>query len=720
MLNVILFLSLLFFPAVTSASQQSDISGGNFNDRPVKIALLNNFPPFAFTVKQKLMGFTFDYINLLEDKTGLDLEIVEGTWEENLDRFKNGEVDMITAISYTEERTSFTRYTEPYYIIPTVVYTRQDSFTYQGVQDLKGKTVGIESGVFYKKYLDKYPDVDIKEVEETDELLKQLSFDQIDAVITNINIGNYMIKKHMLENVNLAGRIDIPEIKDEDLRIGVRRELTKLHSIIQAGMNQVSPREYKTLQDRWVGFTPSDMLQGSLLPREQKLIKKYNQKYGGVRLSCGSNWFPVDFLDANNAHKGIAVDIFSSIDQKQEISFVFRKTENFKDNLAAVEKGKADVIPALVPTPELKQKFSFTKPYLSLPLVVATSRKEIFIKDLSSLKNKQIGYVDRGMLSSVLSKKYPNLSFTATDSVRKGLQRIQKEKDYAFIGTVPTITYAIQKHDFYDIKISGTLQEKLPIAAAVKKGDTTLLNVVQKGLSSIPLSKRESILNNWISIRLEENVDYTVVWLVTGGALFIISIVILWTRKVYLFNSQLSEAYQLLEQKNQELENLSITDKLTGLFNRSKIEAELKKEQMRFDRLGTTFSIIIFDIDWFKSINDTYGHTTGDKALQDVADLIKNRVRKTDIAGRWGGEEFIVICPGTGTKGAETVAEDIRKNIQDHSFGLETGVTISAGISTYTDQLRNIEELVNSADMNMYRAKEHKNCVCSPGNAQEV
>ena len=172
MLNVILFLSLLFFPAVTSASQQSDISGGNFNDRPVKIALLNNFPPFAFTVKQKLMGFTFDYINLLEDKTGLDLEIVEGTWEENLDRFKNGEVDMITAISYTEERTSFTRYTEPYYIIPTVVYTRQDSFTYQGVQDLKGKTVGIESGVFYKKYLDKYPDVDIKEVEETDELLK--------------------------------------------------------------------------------------------------------------------------------------------------------------------------------------------------------------------------------------------------------------------------------------------------------------------------------------------------------------------------------------------------------------------------------------------------------------------------------------------------------------------------------------------------------------------
>ena len=119
------------------------------------------------------------------------------------------------------------------------------------------------------------------------------------------------------------------------------------------------------------------------------------------------------------------------------------------------------------------------------------------------------------------------------------------------------------------------------------------------------------------------------------------------------------------------------------------------------------------DIDWFKSINDKYGHTTGDRVLKEIAQSINSRIRKIDIAGRWGGEEFLIVCPGTDTPGAAKLAEDIRKNIQNHSFGIGYNVTISAGVATYTAQVRNIEELVNMADINMYKAKEHKNSVYS-------
>ncbi len=129
--------------------------------------------------------------------------------------------------------------------------------------------------------------------------------------------------------------------------------------------------------------------------------------------------------------------------------------------------------------------------------------------------------------------------------------------------------------------------------------------------------------------------------------------------------------------------------------------------------MGGNFSIIICDIDWFKNINDTYGHTTGDKVLQTIAEYIKNRSRETDIVGRWGGEEFLIICPDTSSTGAKKLAEDIRKDIQNQSFGVNKSITISAGTATYTDSIQDIEEFVNKADINLYRAKEHKNQVFS-------
>ena len=682
---------------------------------PVKIAILNNFPPFSFRIKGKLMGFTVDYIHLLEEKTGLAFEIIDGSWENNFHLFKTGEVDLITAISYTEERTGFTRYTDPYYIIPTVVYLREDTFSYRGVQDLEGKTVGIESDIYYKSYLEDHS-VRIKEVEDTNDLMKQLSFGEVDAVVTNINIGNYMKKKHVLDNVKMAGRIDIPEIKDEDLRIGVRREHEDLHALVQNGINQISPREYKALQDRWVGFTPDQMLEGSLLPEERALIQRMQRQHGGIRLSCRSAWYPFDFFTDGHTHQGIAADLFSRMGRELQMAFVARPADSFQDAVAALVRGDAEILPAVVPSTELRDVLAFTKPYATLPLVVATGSDEIFIKDLASLEGRRIGYVPRGMLETTLMQGYPRLRFVAVESVREGLERVRKGRDFAFVGTIPAITYAIQKHDFYNIKISGTLKEQLPFAAAVKQGEDALLHIVQKGLNAIPLDQRRKAVNNWISIRFDEEVDARVIWGVVSVAALAVLLIALWNRKIKSFNHRISEANQLLAEKNSELEHLSITDKLTGLYNRSKLEIALEEEQKRFDRMNTPFSIIIFDVDRFKSINDTYGHTTGDRVLREIAGRIRQRTREVDVAGRWGGEEFLVICPGTDAHGAGRLAEDVRRDVEAYDFGLERGITISAGFAGYRPADQGIEGLVNRADQGLYQAKKQRNGVSHGGN----
>ncbi|MCF8093020.1 MAG: transporter substrate-binding domain-containing protein [Desulfotignum sp.] len=231
---------LLFFLGIDTGRSQTP-APGQPSAETVSIAVQNNFPPFSFFVRGKVAGFTIDYLNLLSEETKMVFTLVPGTWEESLTRFRNGEVDAITEISHTPEREAFTRFTTPYYLIPTVVYTRENSFSYNGVETLKGKDVGMETGIYYKDYLQAYPEIRIMEIEDTSELMKKLSFGEIDAVVTNINIGNFMIKRHVLENIRLAGKIDIPAIESEDLRIGVRKDRQKVHVLLQEAMNSIPP-----------------------------------------------------------------------------------------------------------------------------------------------------------------------------------------------------------------------------------------------------------------------------------------------------------------------------------------------------------------------------------------------------------------------------------------------------------------------------------------------
>ncbi|MEA3289329.1 MAG: diguanylate cyclase [Campylobacterota bacterium] len=153
-----------------------------------------------------------------------------------------------------------------------------------------------------------------------------------------------------------------------------------------------------------------------------------------------------------------------------------------------------------------------------------------------------------------------------------------------------------------------------------------------------------------------------------------------------------------------KVEELSITDQLTKLFNRLKLEEVYDTEMQRAQRYGHPMSMILLDIDHFKSVNDTYGHDIGDETLKDVAKLLKGSIRKTDIVGRWGGEEFIVVSPETSLENCMELAEKIRKNIEEHTFKVIGTKTSSFGVSTYHEGDTQ-GTLVKRADDALYEAK---------------
>lgn len=155
-----------------------------------------------------------------------------------------------------------------------------------------------------------------------------------------------------------------------------------------------------------------------------------------------------------------------------------------------------------------------------------------------------------------------------------------------------------------------------------------------------------------------------------------------------------------------ELEKLSSIDKLTGILNRRKLDEFLEYETSMAKRYNKNLSLIIVDIDHFKSVNDNFGHQMGDKVLFEVTKMISNHIRVTDIFGRFGGEEFLLICPETDEKQAFTLAEKLRNEIADYNFDKIGQKTISLGISQFIDD-DTVETVVKKADIALYESKNN-------------
>ena len=177
------------------------------------------------------------------------------------------------------------------------------------------------------------------------------------------------------------------------------------------------------------------------------------------------------------------------------------------------------------------------------------------------------------------------------------------------------------------------------------------------------------------------------------------------------FDIMISELLAIFKLKYQysEKDFMSVLDGLTGLYNRRQFEIGLEQEYNRTRRHPSDFSLAIMDIDFFKKVNDTYGHQYGDYVLKTVSDLLKQSFRKTDLLYRYGGEELVVIMPETNIEGAVIPVQRLRRMVEEYDFdynGVKAKVTISIGLTMNYQDFNSSADLLKSADEALYKAKE--------------
>lgn len=180
--------------------------------------------------------------------------------------------------------------------------------------------------------------------------------------------------------------------------------------------------------------------------------------------------------------------------------------------------------------------------------------------------------------------------------------------------------------------------------------------------------------------------------------------------------AELTLAVKIAGDAQEALKEQALKDSLTGLWNRREIFAMLEREVCRAERDRTSLTLVMLDLDHFKNVNDSYGHLTGDEVLRETAGRMREAMRPYDFAGRYGGEEFLVVLPSCSRQNGMRRAEDFRRAMADRPVPTAVGllaVTCSLGVASY-DKGMAVEELIHRADAALYSAKRQgRNCVCA-------
>ncbi len=421
----------------------------------------------------------------------------------------------------------------------------------------------------------------------------------------------------------------------------------------------------------------------------------YISKHPLKCITTGS-WEPFNTI-IDGKLQGIGVDYWNYIKKRLHLKTKCRVVDTFSHVLNAIKDKKADINFATGETKDRKRYAVFSKPYASFPIVIATRNDVGFISNIQFLKDKKI-VVGKGYTSAKLLKRYyPTYNIIEVKNIKEALQKVCDKKAYAAIDILPVVAYNINKYSFANLKISGKTPWKFDVRIMVRKELKELVPLLNRVIDTIPPNKKEKIYLKWISVHYQNGISVKTIVLI-----FFIGIVFLMMIAGWVVH--LKKEIEKRKKLEEELERLATIDSLTSIYNRYKIDSSLEEQIEIAKRYKRPLSIIFFDIDFFKKINDGYGHKVGDMVLKELSSFVSKTLRKSDIFGRWGGEEFLIILPETSKEEAYKLAEKLRKDIKSHNFKDISKLTCSFGVASVKEN-DTIESIIKRVDDRLYKAK---------------
>ncbi len=284
-----------------------------------------------------------------------------------------------------------------------------------------------------------------------------------------------------------------------------------------------------------------------------------------IKMCIDPDWMPFEAFDKNGKYVGMTADFFQIFSKSIGIPINVVKTKTWSESLEFVRERKCDILSLAMETPEREKYLHFTKPYLNIPLVIATKPNVTYIDDLSLLRHKKIGIVKDYAFNEIFRTKYPDIDIVDVKDTDDGLQKVADGKLFGFIGTIATIGYKFQTNFTGELKISGKFDQQWQLGVGVRKDDKLLYGLFEKAVEHLSQEQKQSILNKHIAISYQKGFDYSLFWKFLA---FVVTVVLVLLYKQYVVDKLNKELRQKFKD---ELERSREKDKV--IFHQSKLIA---------------------------------------------------------------------------------------------------------------------------------------------------
>jgi len=666
----------------------------------IRIQNERSWAPLDFRENGRAKGYNVDYMKLLATKAGFKIKFYPGhSWSIYLQMLDKKKLDLISGMKITPQRTNYSLFSDdPVIELYNGILQNKDTY-YNALDDLKNKRVAVVEGYYQEEIFRlHYPSITLVMAKDTMSAMKLVVDKKADATIQFHSVLQYNIRRYIFTDLH-----SIPLVQNEyfDItvqHIAIRKDWPIFKSIIDKTMQSLSQKDLHQLRDKWLT---------TLQDRHIKLSKdelNYLKTKKTISYCTDPDWLPVEKIE-NNKHIGISADYLQKISSNLGINFKLVPTETWNQSLEEFKSKHCDFLSSVIQTKDREKYMNFSSSFINMSLVITTKSDTFFINSLQNIKSKTIAIVDNYAYKLILKKDHPKVKIVYVSNVYEGLKKVQDEEVYAYVDTLEATSEQLRTNSFSDLKISGKIQEEVSLSFGVYKGAYVLFDILEKGLATLSNEDKKEVYDDWVYVTIDQT-DYSLVWK-SIAALILIGLFFSYRYKLTInYNAKLLDINKELEKLNDQLEELSHTDQLTQIANRRHLDSTLVHEIKRAIRHKTTLCLVIIDIDFFKKVNDSYGHPKGDKVLIEIAQILKENCREIDTVGRWGGEEFLLISSQISINDAKTMCEKLRLKVKSHDFGLNDQLTISLGVSHFDIENDSEASFLSRVDANLYKAKD--------------
>ncbi len=638
----------------------------------------------GFSEEDPKGGYAYEYLQTISSYTGWEYEYVYGYFDELYQKLLKGEIDILPDVSYCPIRAKEILYpeysmgTESYYLYANQKKNYVDVNSLSKINSMK---LALLKGSYQynlcREWLKKHNlTPEIQEFTYDADIEKDFNNKLYDLYLTIDTVAD-----HSWEPI---AKVGVSEIY-----VAVTKKRTDLLDELNYALNEIYMTNPYYNNILWAKYFVGPPLSKRLSKQSEEWFY-FNKK---LRIGTLDNSLPVSNLNKTTQRaEGLVnylTDYLGFIYEDELISIDYKFYNSYSDLLTALEENEVDIIfPAIQDLNEAEKKdLHLSFPVMTIPMSYIFSSKKA-----DSFMEK-VGVIEKSQSLQFMEKHYPSIPVKTFTSINACLNAVQKKEiSGAVLNTYIANSLVLGNRRYKDLRIM-TLPETASPCFAVNKENTAIISLLNRVIASIPASEINHVTNQY-SIHTER---HTLKDFFTNYAEIIFFSLLIFLIVLIALIASLDKLAELINY-----------DTLTHLLNRRRLTAYMNTAMERAHSRNEPFTLLLFDLDNFKKVNDTYGHECGDEILKMAAATISKGVKRNDYVFRWGGEEILVLLKANHEI-ALKVAERIRKDIEFQSVeykNTEVCITATVGVAPYILGCT-AESLFLTADENLYKGKQN-------------